>query len=192
MDIEKEYKTCSDVILSRYQDIKNELPKDSTIICQHLGTFSQSILISIVSLVEHTLVQNGEFSHLQKRLTYLVIEAIQNIMYHSNKLPDANQLAYIIVKKNKLGYTIYSSNSLETKNIYSLEKKLDEFLSVKKDILSKLFAKKIQTPTINESGHGGLGLLTMIRKAGKGFKYEITKVSENYSLFYVKLKLNYK
>ena len=65
-------------------------------------------------------------------------------------------------------------------------------MSVKKDILSKLFTKKIQTPTINESGHGGLGLLTMIRKAGKGFKYEITKVSENYSLFYVKLKLNYK
>ena len=192
MGLDEEHKICTEEILSKYQEIKNDLPKGTDIICQHLGTFTQDILISIVSLVEHALVQNGEYTQLQKRLSYLVIESIQNIIYHSSKLPDANQLAYIVVTKNKLGYNMYASNSLETRNIYSLESKLDEFLSVKKDILSKVFASKIQDPIINEKGHGGLGLLTMVSKAGKDFKYEITKVSKNYSLFYIELKLNYK
>jgi hypothetical protein len=190
--IEEEYKICSNEILSEYQIIKNEFDNETTIICQHIGTFSQDILISVVSLVEHALIQNGELKSLRKRLTYLVIETIQNIMFHSDKLPDTNQLAYILVTKNSWGYTISSSNSLETKNIKSLVKKLDEFLSVKTAVLSKLFTKKIQSPGFDSNGFGGLGLLTMVHKSGKGFRYEISKVSKTYSLFHIELKLYYK
>jgi hypothetical protein len=187
----EEYKICSDEILSEYQAIKNDIPEGGTIICQHLGSFSQDILISIVSLIDHALVQNGEFKSLKKRLSYLVIESIQNIMFHSDKLPQTHQLAYIIVTKNNKGYSIYSSNSILTSNIDSLVKKLDEFLSVKVDILSKIFTKKIQNPEIDNDGNGGIGLLTMVSKSGKDFKYEIKKVSENYSLFHIELKLKY-
>ncbi len=192
MKAEEEYKICSDVILERYQDIKDNIPENDTVIIQHLGTFSQDILISIVSLVDHALVQNGEFKNIQKRLSYLVIETIQNIMFHADKLPDDNQLAFIIVSKSKSGYTICSSNSIATKDINTLEQKLDEFLAVKSDMLSKLFVKKIKSPKIDNEGHGGLGLLTMVSKTGKDFHYEITKVSDNFSLFQIKLTLNYK
>jgi len=189
---EKEYIKCENQILAEYQSIKNQFSIDDKIICQHIGTFSQDILISVVSLIEHALVQNTEIVALKKRLLYLIVECIQNIIYHSNKLPEEHHLAYIIIKKNDLGYTLYSSNTLETKNIDELTIKLDDFLSVKQDVISKLFSKTIQTPTFNERGHGGIGLLSMVEKSGKNFKYNIAKISSNYSLFYIEIQLNYK
>ena len=188
----KEYEICSEEILSEYHQIKDLLSTSNVAICQHIGSFSQDILISIVSLVERTLIQNGESVRLQKRLTYLIIECIQNIIYHSNKLLDENQLAYIFVTKNKAGYTIYAANSIENKTISGLEKKINGFLDVKTDILAKLFATKIQQPSINKEGHGGLGLLTMVSKSGKGFRYEITQASKNYAIFHLELKIKIK
>lgn len=192
MKEELEYDICSTEILSEYQLIKDTVSKGNVAICQHIGSFSQDILISIVSLVERALIQNGESMQLQKRLTYLIIECIQNIIYHSDSLGDAGQLAYIFVTKNKKGYTIHSANSIQKKSIKNLEIRLHDFLDVKTDVLSKLFASKIQSPIIDKEGHGGLGLLTMISKSGKGFKYEVTKASKNYSIFHIELKINYK
>ena len=189
---QKEYDICSEEILSEYQQIKALLSTNNLAVCQHIGSFSQDILISIVSLVERTLIQNGESVRLQKRLTYLIIECIQNIIFHSDKLLDENQLAYIFVTKNKTGYTIYAANSIENKTIDGLEKKINEFLDVKTDILAKLFSTKIQQPIINKEGHGGLGLLTMVSKSGKGFRYEITQASKNYAIFHLELKLKIK
>ena len=155
---QKEYEICCNEILSEYQQIKSLLTKNNVAICQHIGSFSQDILISIVSLVERTLIQNGEPVRLQKRLSYLIIECIQNIIFHSDKLTGEDQLAYVFVTKNKTGYTINAANSLESKNIKSLEKKINGFLDVKRDILASLFTNKIQQPKIDDLGHGGLGL----------------------------------
>ncbi len=192
MNIEEEHSKCEDQILADYNKIKEGLDKEDVVICKHLGTFNQHILISIISLVDHALVQNGESLNVQKRLSYLVIECIHNIINHSNLKSDKNQLAFLLLVKNKSGYTIYSSNALETINISSLEKKLDELLVQKKNVLTNLFKKKIETPEINEKGFGGLGLLTIIDKTGKDFKYKITKVTENFSLFHIELDVKYK
>lgn len=192
MSKENEYSVIEDYLLSEYNAIKNGFTDDDTIICKHIGTFTQDILISFVSLIERYLVQNAEYKKIQNRLTYIIIECIQNIIYHSNKSLDNNQLAYIIVSKNSSGYTLHSANLLETKNIANLEEKLDEFLKTKNDVLSKLFTKKIQKPVINEEGHGGIGLLTMVDKSGKDFKYKITKFSDENSLFHIELTVKYK
>jgi len=189
---QQEYELCSAEILSEYRQIKEVLSTSNIAICQHIGTFSQDILISIVSLVERTLIQKGEPIRLQKRLNYLIIECIQNIIYHSDNLPDENQLAYIFVTKNKKGYTISSANSIENKNIEALESRINGFLDVKTDILAKIFSSKIQNPIIDKNGNGGIGLLTMVSKSGKGFRYEITKASKNYSIFHIELKIKYK
>jgi hypothetical protein len=181
-----------DQVLDDFNAIKGKLKKDDVIICQHLGTFNQHKLISIISLVENALVENGEYLSLQKRLSYLVIECIHNIIFHSNVSPKDNHLAYILIVNNKLGYTIYSSNIIGTENINSLEDNLDELLAQKKRKLSNLFQKKIKNPEINENGYAGLGLLTIIDKSGKGFKYIVTKLTPAFALFHIELDIKYK
>ncbi len=189
---EEEYIICEDQVLSQYNTIKDSITEDSNILCQNIGSFNQDILISFVSLVEHALAQSGEVKSIQKRLIYLIIECIQNIIYHSDKLPNDAQLAYIIISKNDFGYTIHSSNVIESKNVPALIEKIDALLKVRKDVLSNLFSKKIQTPEINQEGHGGLGLLTMVSKSGKDFNYKVSELTNNYSLFHVEINLNFK
>lgn len=182
---------CEERISSVYNEIREKL-EDNTIICNHLGTFSQSMLISIVSLIERALNSYGESDRLKKRLIYIVIECVQNIIYHSNKQSDNHQLAYLVLAKNDKGYVLYSSNSMEVSYVNDLVIKLDELLKVKPDILSKVFTKKISNPNIDESNRGGIGLLTMIEKSEKNFQYEILKVSNTYALFIIQINLLYK
>jgi hypothetical protein len=186
-----ERKYCEEQISEFYNKIKEDLG-DDTLVCTHLGTFSQSMLISIVSLVERTLNMNGESNKLKKRLIYIIIECIQNIMFHSNKSSGNHQLAYIIISKNDQGYSLYSSNSLDVNHVDFLVQKLDEFLEVKVDVLSKLFTKKLANPAIEPSKTGGIGLLTMIEKSNKNFNYEVLKISDKYALFFIQINLLYK
>ena len=184
------YDICEKEVLSEYNTIKDSLSEDSTIICQHLGTFTQEILISFVSLIEQALMESGEIKLTRKRLIYLIIECIQNIIFHSNKLPDNNQLAYMVISKNEYGYSIHTSNTVLSENINKLVSSIDELLKVRKDVLSKLFTKKMEKPEINESGHGGIGLLTMISKSGKDFNYKVSNLTKEYSLFHIEININ--
>jgi len=189
---EKDYKLCEEYVLADYQSIKDNLTENDKVVCQHIGTFSQDMLISIVSLLEHSLIQDCETIRFQKRLTYLVIECIQNIILHSNKIEHNFQLAYILIIKNEKGYRIHSSNSFDTKNTENLIQKLDNILKEDLELLSKLFSKRIKNPKINEEGHGGIGLLTMVEKTGKEFNYKVKKVTPILSFFSLQLNLNFK
>lgn len=184
------YDICEKEVLFEYNTIKESLSEDSTIICQHLGTFTQEILISFVSLIEHSLIESGEDKLIQRRLIYLIIECIQNIIFHSDKLPDNNQLAYMIISKNKYGYSIHTSNTVLSENINKLVENIDELLKVRKDVLSKLFTKKMEKPEIDIKGRGGIGLLTMISKSGKNFNYKVSSLTNEYSLFHIKININ--
>jgi hypothetical protein len=184
------YDICEKEVLLEYNTIKESLSDDSTIICQHLGTFTQEILISFVSLIEHALIESGEVKVIRKRLIYLIIECIQNIIFHSDKLPDNSQLAYMIISKNDYGYSIHTSNTVLSENIEKLVGSIDELLKVRKDVLAKLFTKKIEKPEINANGHGGIGLLTMISKSGKDFNYKVSSLTKEYSLFHIEININ--
>ena len=184
------YDICEKEVLLEYNTIKESLTGDSTIICQHLGTFTQEILISFVSLIEHALMETGEVKVIQKRLIYLIIECIQNIIFHSDKLPDNNQLAYMIISRNEYGYSIHTSNTVLSENIDKLIGSIDELLKVRKDVLSKLFTKKIEKPEISSAGRGGIGLLTMISKSGKDFNYKVSNLTNEYSLFHIEININ--
>jgi len=187
-----ELNICEDIVLLEYNKAKTLVTNDGQIICQQIGTFTQAILISFVSILEHQMTQYSEGTAIQKRLIYLVIECVQNIIYHSSKLPNNNQLAYLIVSKNINGYTINASNSVEVKNIPELVDRVDSLLKVQKTSLPSILTNKLKKKKLNAEGHAGIGLLTMVSKSGKMFKYKISEMTSSYSLFHIEINLNYK
>jgi hypothetical protein len=187
-----EHKICEDYISLEYSDVKEVVASNGDIICQQIGTFSQDTLISFVSLLEHQMIQFAESKTIQNRLIYLVIECVQNIMFHSEKLPESHQLAYLIVSKNSKGYSIHTSNSVKSENIPGFVEKIDSLLAVKKKSLPDLFLKKIKKHELDSKGHAGLGLLTIIDKTGKNFNYKVSEMTSNYSLFHLEIDLKTK
>ena len=183
---------CEEFISLEYDKVKAIASDEGTVICQQIGTFSQDILISFVSILERQMIQSVESKTTKNRLIYLVIECIQNIMFHSDKLPENHQFAYLIVSKNSLGYSIYTSNSVQSIQIPEFVKKIDLLMAAKKDSLSDLFLSKIKKQELNNRGHAGLGLLTIIDKSGKNFNYKVSEMTSNYSLFHLEINLKSK
>tara|TARA_B100000809_G_C15128200_1_gene527200 strand:+ start:2426 stop:3004 length:579 start_codon:yes stop_codon:yes gene_type:complete len=183
---------CETVVLSEYDIVKSDVSKKDTIICQYIGTFSQGILISIISVIEQHMTEHIIPKTIQKRLSYLIIESIQNIIHHSFKLPDNSQLAYIIISKGDNGYNIHTSNVIRSVETPELLKKVNFLLKTKKELLPTLFKKKLKKQEINAKGHAGLGLLTIINKSDKNYNYKISEVTSNYSLFHAGINLDNK
>lgn len=189
---EAEYNICEKEVLLSYNAVKDNLSaNNSVIICQHLGTFTQEILVSFLSLIENSLLQNEAAKIIHKRLVYLTIESIQNIMRHADKLPNNNQLAYVVICKSGPVYSLYSSNTVVTENMEALVRKIEKLSDIKEEDLNELILEKIRLPKISNKGGGGIGFMTMIIKSKRDFDYKILKLSSKYSLFQLQLNLKY-
>ncbi len=187
-----QYEHCQEFVLNEYNNIKDNLGEDEKIVCQHIGTFKQDILISIISLLDHALVENCEPKGLSKRLSYITIESIQNIIQHSDNFPDDAQLAYLLIIKNNDGYQLKSSNTILNNQVDKFSSKMDALLKEKISHLKALFEKKMKSGKINKNGRAGIGLLTMVSKTGKEFNYDIIEITNDMSVLNFDLNLKYK
>ena len=57
---------------------------DSKVLCNYIGNVSQEIVVSVVSMIEMQLEQAGESRGITKKVCNVAIEAIQNIIHHSD------------------------------------------------------------------------------------------------------------
>jgi len=190
--LEERYEIASDAILSDYQKIRGELPEKEAVIAEYFGVFTQEELFGIIDSVENFCDEKGKSVGFERRLIYLIIESIQNIMFHSEKKISVKPKSYVVVYECDNVYTVLTSNIIETKKVFELKKNLTTLLSLESEKLTKLYEEKIQNPKINKEKHGGLGLISMTHKSGQEFSYDMVEISEELSLFRFELKLQYK
>lgn len=188
----KDYQVCENEVLRRYQKLKTEMSRNESLICNHIGLFNSNILTSGISLINNSLVGNNESKSLRKRLSYLFIECVQNIIFHSDNFPDDSQLAFCTVSKNKEGYKINACNTLKNGLAEELEIKIDGLLNEKEGKLNDLFNTKIKEHIDKGSGHGGLGLITILSKSHKNLSYTVTQITPSCALFQIQINLNLK
>lgn len=186
-----EYNKIETQVLNQYNILKKSFGEEE-ILCNYIGKFSQDILISIISLTEHALVQSAAPKTVKNRLLNIIIECVQNIIFHNNNLPDNSQLAFIIVTSDDEGFKVYATNTILNNKITDLQDKVEVLMKEKKESLMSLISKKMKNPEAISKGHGRIGLMTILTKSGKNFQYIIDKLSENYALFQLKINVQFK
>ncbi len=155
------------------------------------GIFSEDITLNILNLTEAKFVNDNDAHKKQKRISYLLIESLQNVIRHGDVPEDKNlnKESLLVIQKTKDSIYITTGNIIKNENI----KKLNDYLtsiknSSKKEITEK-YNKTLLDGIITEKGGGGLGILTMIRRTGGRFKYEFKKINDNYSYYYYQIQI---
>lgn len=189
MSVQIQYDQCEDKLLAHYHDLKSNLNSDEVIISNHIGNFSQEILISILSLIDNALIKNTESVAFKKRLKYLVIESIQNIIHHSDKMKDGGQLAFFLMTNSKDGYKMYTSNTLLNSMVPNFLTCIKQFQKADTEELKSIFEKNLKQAELNEHGRAGIGLLSILYKTEKDFNYELIKVGKDISILNLSLTL---
>lgn len=162
------------------------------LILVYQGDFTQESTKSILAMAERNLDSSGEESSIKRKVFNVMVEALQNIVKHSDELVDGqirSHAAIFLIGKEKKCYSIMSGNPIRKVNIPPLNKALEHINGLDKDGLKELYKEIIKNTTISEKGGAGLGFVDMARKSGEKLDYSFPELNEEYAFFCLKVNV---
>lgn len=162
------------------------------LILVYQGDFTQESTKSILAMAERNLDSSGEESSIKRKVFNVMVEALQNIVKHSDELVDGqirSHAAIFLIGKEKDRYSIMSGNPIRKENINKLKDALEHINNLDKDGLKELYKEIIKNTTISEKGGAGLGFVDMARKSGEKIEYSFPELNAEYNFFCLKVNV---
>jgi hypothetical protein len=162
------------------------------LILVYQGDFTQESTKSILSMAERNLDSSGEDSSIKRKVFNVMVEALQNIVKHSDELVDGqtrSHAAIFLIGKESNRYSIMSGNPVRKTNVDKLRKSLEHINALDKDGLKELYKEIIKNTTISEKGGAGLGFVDMARKSGGKLQFEFPEMNTEYCFFCLKVNV---
>jgi hypothetical protein len=157
------------------------------------GDFTQESTKSILAMAERNLDTSGEDSSIKRKVFNVMVEALQNIVKHSDELIDGaihSHAAIFLIGRDEKRYSIMAGNPIRKGNIDKLKVALEKINTLGKDGLKELYKEIIKNTTISEKGGAGLGFVDMARKSGEKLEYEFPEMNSDYAFFCLKVTVS--
>jgi hypothetical protein len=162
------------------------------LILVYQGDFTQESTKSILAMAERNLDSSGEESSIKRKVFNVMVEALQNIVKHSDELIDGeirSHAAIFLIGKEADRYRIMSGNPIRKTAVAALQDKLDRINALDKDGLKDLYKEIIKNTTISDKGGAGLGFVDMARKSGEKLEFGFPELSAEYCFFCLKVNV---
>jgi hypothetical protein len=146
------------------------------------GVVTNENSIPLLMLLEKEM-ENSEFGFVgRKRLFMFVLESLQNVSRHTNKIQHAS-MSLVVYSKKPHGYTVTTGNVLPTSSINDLKIRLDEVNNLETKEIRNVYRQMLSTAEFSNKGGAGLGLIEMAKKTGNKLDYDFVPLDEEYSYF---------
>lgn len=158
------------------------------------GDFTQETTKSILTMAERNLDSAGEESGIKKKIFNVMVEALQNIVKHSDEAKEGSadpghHAAIFLIGHEKSQYSIMSGNPVKTANTGPLKAALERINGLDKEGLKELYKEIIKNTTISDKGGAGLGFVDMARKSGEKLEWAFVPMNDEYSFFCLKVNI---
>ncbi len=155
------------------------------------GYFTHNITKKILTLADLNIQKAVQFSTIQKRIYYIMVEGIQNITRHQDELYTGNEKypGIFAIQKQKDKYYVTTGNLVLNDKIPSLKDKIKKINSLEKDELKKFHKEILRSGAISDKGGAGLGLIEMARKSDNKLVSSFELINDEYSYFYLQTQI---
>jgi hypothetical protein len=166
------------------------------VILFYKGNVDSDVINHVLDTVEDKMVAEKEQSKLRKKVYNVLVESLQNLYHHVDKVPEdfedqtSEKYGLLVVKKVKDGYKIITGNFVKAENIEKLEEKIKRINRSSHDEIKELYKFILNHQRISAKGGGGLGLVDIARKTGNKLEYSFTEYNDMYSFFYLDILVN--
>jgi len=173
----------------------SDLSAGSTIL-YYKGNVDSDVINHVLDTVEDKMVEVNEQSKLRKKVYNVLVESLQNLYHHVDKVPDdfedqtSERFGLLVVKKVNDGYRIITGNFVHAENIEKLEEKIKRINRSSHDEIKELYKFILNHQRISAKGGGGLGLVDIARKTGNKLEYAFKPYNNHYSFFYLDILVN--
>ena len=179
-------------------NIENYISDQSNgnIILFYKGNIDSDVINHVLDTVEDKMVGVNEQSKLRKKVYNVLVESLQNLYHHVDRVPDdfedqtSEKFGLLVVKKVEGGYKIITGNFVNAENIEKLEEKIKRINRSTHKEIKELYKFILNHQRISEKGGGGLGLVDIARKTGNKLEYSFKEYNEQYSFFYLDILVN--
>ena len=172
----------------------SDQPKDN-IVLYYKGNVDSDVINHVLDSVEEKLVAVDEHPKLRKKVYNVLVESLQNLYHHVDKVPDdyeeqAEKFGLLVVRKVPEGYRLVTGNFVQAENMEKLEEKIKRINRSTHEEIKELYKFILNHQRISAKGGGGLGLVDIARKTGNKLDYTFVSYNENYSFFYLDILVN--
>jgi hypothetical protein len=139
------------------------------------------------------MVSGKERSKLRKKVYNVLVESLQNLYHHVEKVPDefedqtSEKYGMVAVNKVDRGYKIITGNFIGSGNAGMLEEKIKRINRSSHEELTELYKFILNHQRISSKGGGGLGLVDIARKSGNNLEYLFKEYDKNSTFFCLKI-----
>jgi hypothetical protein len=169
---------------------------NGNVILYYKGNVDSEVINQVLDTVEDKLVQVNEQSKLRKKVYNVLVESLQNLYHHVDRVPEdfedqsAEKYGILAVEKVDEGYKIMTGNFVRTDNVEKLEEKIKRINRSSHEEIKELYKFILNHQRISAKGGGGLGLVDIARKTGNKLEYSFQEYNEKYSFFYLNILVN--
>jgi hypothetical protein len=179
-------------------NIENNLTDQTNgdVILHYKGNIDSDVINHVLDTVEDKMVEINEQSKLRKKVYNVLVESLQNLYHHVDKVPDdfedqtSERYGLLIVNKVKDGYKIITGNFVGADKIEKLEEKIKRINRSSHEEIKELYKFILNHQKISAKGGGGLGLVDIARKTGNKLEYSFQEYNNKHSFFYLKILVN--
>jgi len=156
-------------------------------IVYHSGNVSSQDVDRVLSVIETEL--EGENKNIVKKILFLSVESLQNIIHHSDKNTKSETFAYFQLIKEDEFYLIKTGNLITNEKTEGLKKRMECILSSTVEEIKEKILNRIQNSEFSEKGGAGIGLLSIKKKTGEGMSYNIEVFEGDYNFIHFEIKI---
>src|SRR4030066_129101 len=166
---------------------------ESNVILYYKGNVDSDVINNVLDTVEYKLVEVNEQAKLRKRVYNVLVESLQNLYHHVDKVPEdfedqkSEKFGMLLVQKVNGGYKIITGNFVRADNVEKLEEKIKRINRSSHEEIKELYKFILNHQRISAKGGGGLGLVDIARKTGNKLEYSFKEYNAKYSFFYLNI-----
>ncbi len=155
------------------------------------GNFSDGITANILHLTEAKFINDEDAYSSRKRISYLLIESLQNVIRHQDtpNNDDFSEENLFVVQKTVDSIYLTTANVIDNDKISELEEYLNKVKKLSPAELKAEYHKILMNGVITDKGGGGLGIITMARRTEGRINFEFKKINDNFSYYYFQIRL---
>jgi hypothetical protein len=155
------------------------------------GHISPDVGKEVISFTETRLSEDDIALNLRKRVFSILVEILENVSKYSpgKEAEEKFGMPIAMLSFDEKVYSLYTGNLIPNSSVQELRAKLDDINRYDRIGLKEAFRKSLSGQSLDSVSTGNMGLLDMARKSGSKFHYDFEQISDIYSYYTLKVKV---
>jgi hypothetical protein len=148
------------------------------------GEIDNQVLKNILKTMDDKMEQLGEDRFLRKKINSILIECLQNLIFHAEKATAASQHPVILITREGKQYQITTQNLIRDEKKSVLTTYVDRINAMNEEELRNYYQEVLTNGKFNPQGGAGLGIINIARKTKEHkLTYRFTPSTDSYLMF---------